>query len=100
MENLTCEIVRDLLPSFHDELLSDAVKQSVEEHLINCKDCQKQIAEIEKKLEDERTKELANDERFFKKLKGIRYYVIGLLIGMSIPILGSIILVLLLITAP
>ena len=79
--------------------LSDVVKQSVEEHLINCKDCQKQIAEIEKKLEDERTEELANDERFFRKLQEIRYYVIGLLIGMSIPILGSVILVYLLITA-
>jgi hypothetical protein len=38
-EHLTCEIVRDLLPSYADGLTSDATNQAVREHLAHCPDC-------------------------------------------------------------
>ena len=34
-----CEIIKDLLPLYHDEICSDESKVAVENHLCECKDC-------------------------------------------------------------
>lgn len=38
-QNLDCAIVRDLLPLYQDEVVSETTKQAVEEHLAGCADC-------------------------------------------------------------
>ena len=38
--NLPCEIVRDLLPSYIDELTSEMSTKAVDEHLKECEKCQ------------------------------------------------------------
>ena len=40
--NLTCEVVNDLLPSYIDNLTSDVTNSAVREHLSHCDKC-KQI---------------------------------------------------------
>lgn len=37
--NMKCEVIRDLFPSYIDELTSEATNQVIEEHLSECKDC-------------------------------------------------------------
>lgn len=37
--NLQCEIVKDLLPLYHDDVVSDVTKNAVKEHLDGCQDC-------------------------------------------------------------
>ena len=44
----TCDIVQDLLPLYHDGVLSDAAKRYVERHLGTCPLCR----EKQKKLEN------------------------------------------------
>lgn len=39
MKKLSCDIIRDLIPSYLDLICSDASKKAVEEHLTECKDC-------------------------------------------------------------
>ena len=36
---LACEIVKDLLPLYVDEMVSDVSKKSIESHLENCTEC-------------------------------------------------------------
>ena len=34
-----CEIIKDLLPLYHDEICSEESKVAVENHLYECEDC-------------------------------------------------------------
>ena len=38
---MKCEIIKDLLPLYCDDALSDVSKQEVEKHIIKCTECQK-----------------------------------------------------------
>ena len=50
MENnkitLPCDIVRDLLPLYHDGVASRTSEEAVEEHLASCEDCRQEYDEI------------------------------------------------------
>lgn len=39
---LPCEVVKDLLPLYVDELTSENVAESVEEHILTCSDCRRE----------------------------------------------------------
>ena len=39
MTDITCEVVKDLLPLYVDEVLSDDSRHIVEEHLKACQEC-------------------------------------------------------------
>ena len=41
--NLTCDVIRDLLPLYHDGVCSDGSKSLVEEHLKGCEACRKEL---------------------------------------------------------
>lgn len=42
----SCEVIRDLLPLYHDEVCSTESRAMVDEHLGECPDCQKALAEM------------------------------------------------------
>ena len=44
--DLTCEVVQDLLPSYVDGLTSDVSNQAVEQHLKTCENCRKLYREM------------------------------------------------------
>ena len=37
--NIPCEMIKDVLPSYVDKLTSDVTNNLVEEHINECKDC-------------------------------------------------------------
>jgi len=39
MEKMNCDIIQDLIPSYVDEICSDATKNCVEEHIAHCENC-------------------------------------------------------------
>lgn len=41
MKQIPCEVIRDLLPSYVDGLVSDTTKQLIEQHLDECEECRK-----------------------------------------------------------
>ena len=45
--DLTCEVVRDLLPSYVDGLTNDVSNQAVEQHIKICENCQKLYHEMQ-----------------------------------------------------
>ena len=48
MKEISCNIIRDLLPLYVDEAVCEETKELVEEHLFTCEDCRKE-AEMMKK---------------------------------------------------
>lgn len=42
MEKISCNIIKDLLPSYVDGILSEETAKTVEHHLETCKNCQKE----------------------------------------------------------
>lgn len=47
---ITCEVVRDLLPLYHDNVCGNDSKAIVEEHLAECADCREELQRIETEL--------------------------------------------------
>ena len=41
--SITCEVIRDLLPLYHDDICSDSSKMLVENHLNECVECRKEL---------------------------------------------------------
>ena len=48
MKEISCNIIRDILPLYVDEAVCEETKELVEEHLFTCEDCRKE-AEMMKK---------------------------------------------------
>ncbi len=51
MSKITCNVIRDLLPLYVDDALSEDTKTLVKEHLAFCKSCQKEFAEMQAPVE-------------------------------------------------
>ena len=89
-KKLECEIVRDLLPLYHDDVVSDVTKAAVAEHLSDCGDCAEEYRKLSADLPEE--KEVTPQKKFADLLRTRRKYrmiagamevvlVLGLLAG-------------------
>ena len=47
---ITCDLIQDLLPLYHDEVCSQTSREAVEEHLADCTACQKVLDAMEGEL--------------------------------------------------
>lgn len=47
---MNCKIIRDLLPLYHDEVVSDESRELVEEHLKTCAECGAMLEDIHEKI--------------------------------------------------
>ena len=45
-----CDIIRDLLPLYHDGACSQASRAAVEEHIADCGDCRALLTKMERPL--------------------------------------------------
>lgn len=43
---VSCEIIKDLIPLYKDEICSTESKTLIEEHISNCKDCKNYLNEM------------------------------------------------------
>ncbi|MBR2835524.1 MAG: zf-HC2 domain-containing protein [Coriobacteriales bacterium] len=67
-----CDVIRDLLPLYADDVCSDASRRIIEEHLLECPECaamlgQLRTREIEDNLRSETVEVIANQELRFKR---------------------------------
>ncbi|MBQ9252382.1 MAG: zf-HC2 domain-containing protein [Clostridia bacterium] len=70
---IDCEIIRDLLPLYVDDICSDQSRQAVDEHLRECAECkqmlhQLQATEIETDLQAEKQDVIGYGVRRFKQM--------------------------------
>ena len=69
--DLPCEVVRDILPLYHDRLVSEATAKAVDAHLEGCGDCRKEYELIRMELPSESEKP-STGERFAMMMKKLR----------------------------
>lgn len=49
--NISCDVIRDLLPLYHDNVCSEESKTLVEEHLEQCEECREELKKIDMEFE-------------------------------------------------
>lgn len=82
--DLPCEIVRDLLPLYHDNVVNDTTKTAVENHLTGCANCTKEYETICSELNiTPKGKNPSKFKKAFKKLKK-RSFIKGTVITAAI----------------
>lgn len=90
---ISCDVIRDLLPSYIEDLTSEDSNKIIEEHIDECTNC-KEVLEILKQdllvKEQKNVKLDKSSTKLFKKIrrKTFKYIGISLLIGIIIGILG------------
>ena len=86
--NRICVLVEDLLPSYLDGLTNDTTKEMIEEHLANCKLCQKYRDDLlvsNEQLDKEEEEKTRNFKRVMSKY---RYQLLGLFLGMILTVVA------------
>lgn len=73
MGELSCHIVRDLLPLYQEGLLSEESKCEVEAHLANCEDCREIYCKMRTALEVNEEAEYKKDIDYLRKVKQHNY---------------------------
>ena len=86
--NRICVLVEDLLPSYLDGLTNDTTKEMIEEHIANCKLCQKYRDDLlvsNEQLDKEEEEKTRNFKRVMSKY---RYQLLGLFLGMILTVVA------------
>ncbi|MFZ2257634.1 MAG: zf-HC2 domain-containing protein [Clostridiaceae bacterium] len=69
MNKINCAIIKDILPLYADDIVSEDTKKLVEEHLLNCHDCKKELSLLKTDLETPKVVITEKDDiAFLKKL--------------------------------
>lgn len=84
MEN--CGIVKDLLPSYQEELVTEASKELIESHLQICPDCKRYQEAMKNHNVEQERKEIEKGKKFGKKLLGYKQYIMGFVVGLVAPV--------------
>lgn len=83
--NKECKIVQDLLPSYIEKLTDTETNQFIEEHLRNCKECQKVLNDMEEKLsantEDIEKKKVNYLKKYNRELRVLQIIVLVILLA-------------------
>ena len=79
--NLTCEIVEDLMPSYIDGLTSEVTNKAVREHLSQCGKCNAKLDTMTEPYSEDKIEQEKKEIDFLKKnrRKNIRTKLISLL---------------------
>lgn len=79
-QDLKCEIVEDLLPSYIENLTSDFTNESIKNHLSNCKECESTLNLLSEEMEYKGSTEVKNFQNFLRKIK-IKNIISGLVLA-------------------
>lgn len=67
MKEENCNIIRDLLPSYIDDLTNETTNQFVKEHIEQCDECKTVLENMQKMLDTETTKKDSQEVKYIKK---------------------------------
>jgi len=89
MNKASCDIVKDLLPLYFDNVCSDDSKRMVEEHLVNCQSCQRELdrLKVDFKLPKEEIEIIRKDSNVIKNISSfwnrskVKSFAIGAIIS-------------------
>ena len=78
-----CKLVKDLLPSYIDDVTSKETKEFIEEHLKECKDCKKHLDEMNSELDKEKVKDIETVKeikKYKRKIFTLKFLVIAVVL--------------------
>lgn len=81
MEKISCEMIRDLLESYQEELVTDTTNKVIEQHLKNCEECRKIERKMQIQMELQREQKQKREKSFFRRLISYRYEILGFFTG-------------------
>ena len=81
-----CGIIQDLLMSYNDGLTAENITEMIQEHLAECPQCQEKYEELKRNREYVEAAEASRGKSFGEKLRGMKYYMIGMVIGLAAPL--------------
>ena len=93
--NTKCNVIRDLLPLYIDEVVSDESRQLIEDHLKECPECRAYLDELRAGLpaleNDENAAEYAQEARVLRRIKrkmimrnSILVLMVAILVGAAV----------------
>ena len=88
MENkISCDVIKDLLPTYLDELTSEESNQMIEAHINECDECRTTLENMRAPEIDEEQIEIEKKEiDFLKKNRKHLETILGVTIGLAISI--------------
>lgn len=92
MEKMNCDIIRDLIPSYVDEICSEATRKCVDEHMEDCEQCRQVLSLCRhcalsgKKLEQHGLDGMKKIKKTLKLQNLACYLSLGLIVFMGIQI--------------
>ena len=81
-KNSDCSVVKDLLPLYREQLLSETSKTFVEQHMETCEICREYDKSLQGSIEESERVREKNENRLFHSLKRMRYEILGLMCGL------------------
>ena len=65
IKNISCDVIQDIIPLYHDKVCSDKSREYVEEHIRTCENCYRFLESFsemtfDSKIDDEKQKVLAH----------------------------------------
>lgn len=78
MKEINCNIIKDILPLYVDGVVSDDTKEMVEEHLVHCEECKKEVNLMKQELYIPAEKEASFIKGFKKKWRNKKLIISGL----------------------
>lgn len=83
-EKEKCSVVEDLFGSYGEGLTNETTSHMIEEHLKECKNCQKKYEMYLLQKEEENLQEKQEGEKLKRKLSRYRYQLIGMVLGIVV----------------
>lgn len=89
MKEINCNIIRDILPLYVDEVVSEDTKELVSEHLEGCPGCRQELEQLRKPVAIPVERETGPLKRFKKKWKQARFRTALISIFCTVVILAA-----------
>jgi hypothetical protein len=72
MSNISCDIIKDLLPLYYDNICSEESRKLIDEHIANCKICKNELEKIKSDIHIQKNTIARNNEesKVIKNLAG------------------------------
>ncbi|MCM1084537.1 MAG: zf-HC2 domain-containing protein [Clostridium sp.] len=86
-QKIECNYVKDLLPLYIDEIVSDETKNQITEHLGKCDTCKAVYQDMQKEIADVRLKDIDSRKNFVRQTKRMLLLnIVNILLGLAIAI--------------
>lgn len=86
-QKIECSYVRDLLPLYIDEIVSDETQNQLTEHLKKCESCRAIYQDMKKEVADMKLKNIDSQKNFLKQIrKSFILNTVNILMGLAIVI--------------